>query len=195
MRARGLLLLILGIVLFAAGFAMGKAGNVCMVVGVPLAFIGLLLAMRGTSRKWEIVLSVVFFIAFLAVIIIPNMPWVHYPHKEEAALTELHEIREAVVFLMKDNNLNSIPHPEGAATNDMGAFPDAASVAGTTDKPKDPQGNPYRAGDKNGYLLYDHDETGDGSSTNLTKYLNMRYTKGTYAVDAEGKVTQVTTGY
>ncbi len=113
----------------------------------------------------------------------------------EAAATEWHSIQYAVTYMMSYNNLPTLPNPVGMATNDMGAFPDATSVAGSPNKLKDPNGNPYRSGDKSGYLLYGHDSTADNSTTELVNYIANRYTKGTYTVDAEGIVTQVTTGF
>ncbi len=114
---------------------------------------------------------------------------------EEAIATERVNIQIAVTAMMAENNLDALPNPTGTATNDMGAFPDATSVAGSPDKAKDPNGNPYHPGDKNGYLLYGHDMTGDSNNTTLVDYMAYRYTKGTYKVDASGEVTQVTTGY
>ncbi len=52
-----------------------------------------------------------------------------------------------------------------------------------------------RGGDMSGYVLYQHDLVADGKSTNLVSYVVTRYTFGTYTVDTNGVVTQVTTGY
>jgi len=113
---------------------------------------------------------------------------------DEAAETELRNIQTAVIAMMVDNNLTSIPNPVTTATNDMRAFPDATSACGI-DKIADPNGNIYTPGDKNGYILYDHDIIADGIQTQLVNYVATRYTKGTYIVDVSGTVTQVTTGY
>lgn len=113
---------------------------------------------------------------------------------EEAAETELSNIQSAVIAIMVDNNLTSLPNPVIVATNDMSAFPDI-SVCGIN-KIQDPTGNAYVAGaDKDGYLLYSHDITADADNKTLVNYVTTRYTKGTYIVDARGTVTQVTTGY
>ena len=114
--------------------------------------------------------------------------------EEEAAATELANIQIAVIAMMVDNNLSHLPNPVTIATNDMSAFPDA-SLCGI-DKISDPNGNTYTFGqDKDGYILYAHDITGDADSTAVVNYLTTRYSKGTYIVDASGTVTQVTTGY
>ncbi len=113
----------------------------------------------------------------------------------EAAETELSNIQTAVYALMIDNNLAYLPNPVTVATNDMGAFPDATSLAGSADRQYDPVGNAYQAGDKNGYILYQHDITGDATSMGLVNYVASRYSMGTYTVTADGTVTQVTTGY
>ncbi|GAH95241.1 unnamed protein product, partial [marine sediment metagenome] len=112
--------------------------------------------------------------------------------ESESAETELANIQSAVVALMVDNELWELPNPVTVATNDMSAFPDT-SICGI-DKILDPDGNAYTAGqDKDGYYLYQHDITGDGTSTGLVKYVATNYTMGTYTVDAYGTVTQVAT--
>lgn len=80
------------------------------------------------------------------------------------------------------------------ATNDMGAFPDT-SVCGV-DKLVDWNSNLYIPGqDKDGYLPYQHDLHADASSIDLVNYVTIQYTLGTYIVDSQGTVTQVTIGY
>jgi len=95
---------------------------------------------------------------------------------------------------MTDNRLETLPHPVTVATDDMNAFPDATSVV-VTEKKTDPDGTPYAVGDKNGYILFQDDVIGDGAQTGLVNYVATDTTKGTYTVDANGTVTQVTTGY
>ncbi|GAI41180.1 unnamed protein product, partial [marine sediment metagenome] len=92
-----------------------------------------------------------------------------------------------------DNKLSILQNPVTVATNDMSAFPDV-SVSGI-DKKRDPNGNAYQAGDKDGFILFQHDIIADNAQTGLVSYITVQYTKGTYAVDATGRVTQVTTGY
>lgn len=110
------------------------------------------------------------------------------------AENEFTNVQTAVIALMVDNNLASLPNPVSTATNNMGAFPDA-SPAGSANKINDPNGNAYSAGDKDGYLLYGHDIIADNAQVNLVNYVNIKMTKGTYTIDASGTVTQVTTGY
>ena len=112
---------------------------------------------------------------------------------EEAAETELINIQTAVIAMMVDNNLARLPNPVSTATNDMSAFPDV-SVCGV-DKISDPDGTAYAVGDQDGYVLYQHDIIADAAATGLVNYLATDTTKGTYTVDAQGTVTQVTTGY
>jgi len=114
--------------------------------------------------------------------------------ESEAAETEFSNVQTAVIALMVDNQLSTLSNPVAVATSDMGAFPDT-SICGI-DKILDPDGNAYIAGqDKDGYYLYQHDITGDGTSTGLVDYVTTDYTMGTYIVDSNGTVTQVTTGY
>lgn len=110
----------------------------------------------------------------------------------DAAETELTNIQAAMVDMMVDNNLTSLPNPVTIATNDMSAFPDT-SVCGA-DKINDWDGNAYQSGDKDGYILYQHDIDADNTQNNLVNYIVSRYTTGTYAADVNGTVTQVTTG-
>jgi len=116
-------------------------------------------------------------------------------HHEEAAEVELANVQAAVIAMMVDNNLTSLPNPVIVATNDMSAFPDATSVCGV-DKIQDPKGNAYvRGADKDGYVLYQHDIIGDAAQAGLVNYVATQYVKGTYTVNSQGTVIQVTTGY
>jgi hypothetical protein len=123
---------------------------------------------------------------------------------EEAAEVEWANVQVAVHAMMVDNAIATLPNPVTIATNDMSAFPDT-SVCGV-DKIRGPtstslQDRPderklyVRGGDKDGYLLYQHDLVADSKSTDLVNYVAMQYTYGTYTVDSKGTVTQVTTGY
>ena len=47
----------------------------------------------------------------------------------------------------------------------MTKFPDATSQAGSSNKLQNPDGNNYSVGDKDGYVLFDHDITADGAQT------------------------------
>lgn len=112
----------------------------------------------------------------------------------EAAETEFSNVQTAVIALMVDNQLSTLSNPVAVATSDMGAFPDATSAV-TVDKLNDPDGTAYAVGDKDGYILYQHDIIADAAQTGLVNYLATDTTTGTYTVDANGTVTQVTTGY
>jgi len=141
-------------------------------------------------------LIVVAILGVLAAVVIPNVGRFIGRGEVEAGKTELSNIQSAVVAMMVDNQRSILPTPVAVATSDMGAFPDSASVAGSANKLRSPTGVAYVATDKNGYLLYQHDITADGSAVlNLVNYTATQTTKGTYTVDASGTVTQVTTGY
>lgn len=116
------------------------------------------------------------------------------PIADEAAEVELSNVQAAVIAMMVDNNLTRLPNPVTVATSDMGAFPDTTVAAS---KGTDPNGNTYDANDKAGFILYQHDIIGGdaSNSTGLVNYVATRTTKGTYTIDAQGTVTQVTTGY
>ena len=139
-------------------------------------------------------LIVVAILGVLAAVVIPNVGRFIGRGETEAASTELTNIQTAVVSMMVDNGLATLPNPVTVATANMSAFPDATSAV-TVDKLNDPNGTAYAAGDKDGFILYQHDITADGAQTGLVNYVATATTKGTYTVDAMGTVTQVTTGY
>lgn len=141
-------------------------------------------------------LIVVTILGVLVAVVIPNVARFIGRGEPEAADIELGNIQTAVVLMMVDNSLGSLPHPEDTvATANMSQFPDKTSVAGSDDKKNDPDGTPYAAEDRGGYLLYGHDIKGGGSPGPLINYVYTETTKGTYIVDASGTVTQVTTGH
>jgi len=144
-------------------------------------------------------LIVVAILGVLAAVVIPNVGRFMGAGQEESAATELADIQTAVTAMMTDNELSLLPHPvvEGSATDNMGAFPDATSACTTVgEKVTDPDGTPYEAGDKDGFILFQHDITADNDATiGLVNYVNTGTTTGTYWVDADGTVHQATTGY
>jgi len=142
-------------------------------------------------------LIVVAILGVLAAVVIPNVGRFIGRGETEAAETELTNVQTAVVSMMVDNQISTLPNPVGTATDNMSAFPDTSATAdgGLGDKDKDPNGNNYVAADKDGYILYQHDITGDGLTTGLVNYVATELTHGTYTVDAAGTVTQESTGY
>jgi len=143
-------------------------------------------------------LIVVAILGVLAAVVIPNVGRFIGRGETEAGKTELTNIQSAVVAMMVDNQLSSLPTPVTetilpAGQSDMSLFPDTTAAAS---RGKDPGGiNSYAAGDKAGFILYQHDITADGLQTGLVNYVATKDTKGKYTVDAAGTVTQVTTGY
>ena len=114
----------------------------------------------------------------------------------EAAETELINVQTTVSAMMIDNDISTLPNPVTTPSNDMGAFPDEISVAGSIHKQRDPNGNNYVAWfDKSGYVLFRHDMIGGDGQNNLVNYVTKQYTTGTYSVDENGIVKQETTGY
>ncbi len=138
-------------------------------------------------------LIVVAILGVLAAVVIPNVGRFIGAGEEEAAETEFANVQTSVIALMTDNELSSLPNPVGTATSDMGAFPDATSVAGSADKLNDPDGTAYAVGDQAGFILYQHDIIADAAATGLVNYVASATTAYWYAVDANGTVTQVTT--
>lgn len=149
-----------------------------------------------TVIEWLVVVSI---LGVLAVVVVPNVERFIGRGEPEAAKTELTNIQTAVVVMMTHNQLSELPDGtfvlEGAATNNMSAFPSNATIA-SGNKSKDPDGHLYTAGsDKDGYILYQHDINAADGSVNLINYVATELTTGTYYVDAAGTVYQKTTGY
>ncbi len=146
-------------------------------------------------------LIVVAILGVLAAVVIPNVGRFIGAGETEAAGTELSNVQTAVVAMMVDNQLSVLPAgtfiTQGSATDNMSAFPSNAATAngGAGAKSKDPDGTDYELADKDGYILYQHDITGDGATTGLVNYVATGTTKGTYYVDASGTVFQDSTGY
>ena len=143
-------------------------------------------------------LIVVAILGVLAAVIIPNVGRFIGRGESEAGETELTNVQTAVVAMMVDNQLSTLPHPvDTTATGNMSEFPDATSVCTTVgEKVTAPNGTAYQANDKDGFILYQHDLLPDDNATaNLVNYVATEMTKGTYTVDASGTVTQVSTGY
>ncbi|HEY51662.1 MAG TPA: prepilin-type N-terminal cleavage/methylation domain-containing protein [Dehalococcoidia bacterium] len=140
-------------------------------------------------------LIVVAILGVLAAVVIPNVGRFIGRGESEAADTEFTNIQSAVVAMMTDNELDQLPNPVGVATSDMAAFPDATSDWNNGGKTTDINGNSFGAGDRAGFILYQHDMLGDTANTTLVNYVATQTTKGTYTVDAYGTVTQQSTGY
>ena len=141
-------------------------------------------------------LIVVAILGVLAAIVIPNVGRFIGRGETEAASTEFANVQSAVVAMMTDNNLSTLPNPVTlliGRTNSMGAFPDASSAGGSADKLHDVAGGTYTGADKAGYLLYQHDRIADGATGNLTNYVATPTTSKWYTVDAQGTVTQYLT--
>ncbi len=142
-------------------------------------------------------LIVIAILGVLAAVVIPNVGRFIGRGQTEADSTELSNIQAAVTAMMVDNAISTLKYDYGTgnATNNMNIFPDNFSAAGTGEKLKDPNGTAYSAGDRNGFVLFQHDIAANGSNTTLVNYVATQTTKGTYYVDVQGTVGQYTTGY
>jgi len=144
-------------------------------------------------------LIVVAILGVLAAVIIPNVGRFLGRGEEEARRTEFHNVSSAVIAMMVDNALASVPNPidfaGGVGSSTMTAWPDNTSVAGSADKLTDPEGYTYAATDANGYVLYTHDITGsDAGGPNPSQedvsYITLNATKFYYTCEADGTVRQ-----
>jgi len=152
-------------------------------------------------KKWEKgftlieLLIVVAILGVLAAVVIPNVGRFIGRGETEAAATELANIQAAVIAMMVDNGLSTLPNPRAGsanATKDMFLFPDLTPAGNKIDPET---GSNMTTGDNAGWVLYQCDRSGGGTNTTLVNYVAQRYTKGTYYVDAQGTVTQNSTGY
>ena len=144
-------------------------------------------------------LIVVAILGVLAAVVIPNVGRFIGRGENEAADTEFSNVQTAVISMMVDNGLSTLPDPvDGtthAATDNMSQFPDRSTID-SANKLKDPNGNAYSVGfDKDGLILYHHDIIGDASANATVNYVATEQTKGTYIVNSSGTVDHVTTGY
>jgi len=143
-------------------------------------------------------LIVVAILGVLAAVVIPNVGRFIGRGETEASSTEFSNVQSAVVAMMVDNQLSELPTgfvaTEGTATDNMSLFPHPTAAIGTA-KVNDPNGDAYVAGDKIGFILYQHDILAEGSTNETVNYVATEMTKGTYYVDKSGTVYQQTTGY
>ncbi len=140
-------------------------------------------------------LIVVAILGVLAAVVIPNVGRFIGRGETEAAQTEFANVQAATVAMMTDNEVSVLRNArDGAAnaTRNMSIFPDDSAVG---DKYPDANGVNFSAGDGIGFVLYQHDIDADAANTSLVNYVATQYTKGTYYVNAQGTVTQHTTGY
>ena len=109
-------------------------------------------------------------------------------------IAEKATVQTAVIAMMTQNEISSIPNPinyaGGVAYKNMKAFPDNTSQC-TVDKVYDPTDMAYTANDKDGYILFGHDDTADdSSSTDLVNYVATDTTTYYYTCEADGTVRQ-----
>ena len=111
-------------------------------------------------------LIVVAILGVLAAVVIPNVGRFIGRGETEAAETELANIQSAVVAMMVDNSISTLPSPQGTATANMSEFPSPSATASLD------------------YVLYNY---GDNATIN---YVVNQITSNQYTVDAQGTVTQ-----
>ena len=123
----------------------------------------------------------------------------------EAAFTEYRTVFNAVSAMMFDNDIRRLPKPSAfpsgsgeagcdAGTSDMGSFPDSSSPG--SDKVTDADGNRYTdgvdpLGDKDGYVLFGHDNSGNNKQQEgLVNYITVQTTQFCYQAASDGGVIQ-----
>ncbi|MFC2021901.1 type II secretion system protein [Chloroflexota bacterium] len=125
-------------------------------------------------KRWEKgftlieLLIVVAILGVLAAVVIPNVGRFIGRGETEARETELANIQSAVVSMMVDNAISSLPNPVSSGTNDMNNFPSPNGTNPTYD-----------------YVLVAY--TGNTS----INYVVTATTTANYTVNAQGTVSQV----
>ena len=156
-------------------------------------------------------LIVVAILGVLAAVVIPNVGRFIGRGETEAGQTEKTNVQTAVIAMMTDNGLATLPVPVGTpGTSNMSAFPEVTGTLLSKGADATFVTAAIAAGDiaaeVTGYLLYgtqividvDGDGTydaGDGDKIDTVNYVAQPTTKGTYFVDASGTITQFSTGY
>ena len=155
----------------------------------------------------ELVVAVAL-VGLLAAVVLPVANRFSGSGSEEARLTEFHDLVTAVVLLMADNKLDSIPNPVTGSTQPctvgtklLTGFPDTDSDSGQGagsdgGKALDFQGSLYvftgppDDRDKQGYVLSGHDAVaGDGQAV-LVNYVHQPEAAYCYTADGDGTVHQ-----
>ncbi len=143
-------------------------------------------------------LIVVAILGVLASVVIPNVGRFLGRGEDEARRTEFHNLASAVIAMMTDNNLSSIPLPYtfagGTGYNYLGDDP---STAGTTEGFPDNQTTAAAKGytgvgtPRVGYVLYRHDKIGTDTTTFTTvNYVSMLKTRWFYTCETDGTLRQ-----
>ncbi len=121
-------------------------------------------------RKYGITIIIVGWLLLFVITTTFSLKTSYLIRESPAGETEAANIQKAVNAIMADNGILTLPNPQTVATNNMNDFP-TPNANNTTDE----------------YVLFTYNGT--------TSYLVTQFTKGTYTAAANGKVTQVTTGY
>lgn len=132
----------------------------------------ILLGQRGFTLV-EILIAVGI-LAILAGIAVPVVSHLTGSSQTSSARAELSNVQAAVDSLMADQDLASLPNPVTSATSNMAQFPDWQATS------------PY------GYVLR---PATNYRNSDTDKFIRQSTTKGTYTAEADGTVTQASTGY
>ena len=150
----------------------------------------------------------VLLVSLLAAVVLPVVNRSADSGTKEARLTEFHDLETAVILMMTDNEIVSLPNPVigntppyTVGTKILSAFPDTDSDDGQGPnkdggKDVDTSGNAYtftgppNGRDKQGYVLYGHDAIAGDGQADLFHYLYPREAAYCYTVDRDGTVHQ-----
>ena len=167
--------------------------------------------LKGRQKGFTLIelLIVVAILGILAAVIIPNVGRFLGSGEEEAQDTEFQNVITAVGAMMVDNDVSALPNPSALASGSgtggcdtgttlMTTFPDGTSVVATADKLTDPAGLNYTdgidpAGDKDGFILFGHDITGNNAQAALINYMTVSSSSLCYQTTADGTITQYDT--
>ena len=155
----------------------------------------------------ELLVAVVL-VSVLAALVLPVVNRFGGSGTEEARRTGFHDVETAVILLMTDSQILSIPNPItgntppcAVGTKILAALPDADSDNGQGagndgGKELDIEGGPCvftgspSSRDKQGYVLYDHDAVGGDGQAALINYVSLPEAAFCYTADPDGTVRQ-----
>lgn len=90
-------------------------------------------------------------------------------------------VQSAVISMMVDNGVRSLPNPVTEPTKDMARFPDATTS---------PELKGLGIDDGPGYVLFNHARMSDDGLIETVDYVNAPTTNWSYTVDEGGRVYQ-----
>ena len=109
--------------------------------------------------------------------------------ERDAANAEHQDVQRAVLAMMGDNQIGSLPNPVKSPTHDMSAFPDTTAPEA---RGMDRDGKAFALGDGVGWVLFGTDVSANGANatSDQVNYMAAQTTRCAYTVSARGTVAR-----